>query len=79
MQKRYKELNELIANGCRVIILTTGRLHRLKILPATVEKAREKTEEQRPEENREEKLKVREKSGEGLEIIEAELRPDELL
>ncbi len=36
------ELNELIANGCRVIILTTGRLHRLKILPATVEKAREK-------------------------------------
>ncbi|WP_457575137.1 MTH938/NDUFAF3 family protein [Desulfomarina sp.] len=34
------ELEELIANGSRVIVLTTGRLHRLKISPATVEKAR---------------------------------------
>ncbi len=32
------ELDELIENGCQVIVLTTGRLGRLRISPVTLEK-----------------------------------------
>jgi hypothetical protein len=34
------ELDELIENGCRFIILTTGRMRRLKISEKTVQRAR---------------------------------------
>ena len=34
-----EELDELLENGCRIIILTTGRLRRLKVPKETVQKA----------------------------------------